>query len=146
MKYYEPNTVCAVDSIKHKGKITRTDQHHYFVSIITESACSACSVKGVCNVSDMKEEVIEIPKDPDTSYSVGDEVNVIMEKSLGPKAVLLGYIIPFLLLFATLVISLGLFKDEGLAGLASVAIVIPYYLLLYLFRERLKKTFTFRIN
>ena len=146
MKYYEPNTECAADSIKHRGKITATGKDHYFVSIITESACSACSVKGVCNVSDMKEEVIEIPKDPDTSYSVGDEVNVIMEKSLGPKAVLLGYIIPFLLLFATLVISLGLFKDEGLAGLASVAIVIPYYLLLYLFRERLKKTFTFRIN
>lgn len=146
MKYYEPNTECAADSIKHKGKVNSIGPHHYFVSIITESACSACSVKGACNVSVMTEEVLEIPKEPDTAYSVGDEVNVIMEKSLGPKAVLLGYIVPFLLLLATLIISLGLFKDEGLAGLASVAIVIPYYLLLYLFRERLKKTFTFRIN
>jgi sigma-E factor negative regulatory protein RseC len=146
MKHYEPNTDCAADSIKHKGKITATGDHHYVVSIITASACSACSVKGACHISEMKEALLEIPKEPTTIYNVGDEVNVIMEKSLGPKAVFLGYIVPFLLLFATLIISLSLFKDEGLAGIASIAIVIPYYLLLYLFRERLKKTFTFRIG
>jgi sigma-E factor negative regulatory protein RseC len=145
MKYYDPVTDCSADSIKHKGKVTGSNEHNYFISIITESACSACSVQGACNVSRMQNETLEIPKGAQTDYHTGDEVNVIMEKSLGPKAVLLGYIFPFLILFATLIISLNLLKDEGIAGLISVMIVIPYYLLLYLFRHKLKKTFVFRI-
>jgi sigma-E factor negative regulatory protein RseC len=146
MQYYEPHTDCTTDTIRHSGKVTGVSSDHYMISITTESACSACSVKGMCNVSNMKEEVLEIQREPDSNYSVGDAVDVVMEKSLGPKAVLLGYVVPFLLLFTTLIISLNLLNNEGLAGLISVLIVVPYYLLLYAFRNRLKKTFVFRIR
>ncbi|MFU8845147.1 MAG: SoxR reducing system RseC family protein, partial [Bacteroidales bacterium] len=98
MKYYEPGTDCTTDSIKHKGKVTGIYEHTYSVSILTESACSACSVQGACNMPGLKNEILEIPKEPRTDFHIGDEVTVVMEKSLGPKAVLLGYILPFLLL------------------------------------------------
>ena len=77
---------------------------------------------------------------------VGDKVEVSMRKSLGTKAVMLGYFLPFLLVVATLIISLSLSVGPGLSGLASLSILVPYYMILYRSRNQLKRTFVFYIR
>jgi len=146
MTTYQADTECAVETIEHQGIVSKIDNHYYFVNIITQSACVSCSVKGACNVSDMKEEVIEIPRKNTPEYKVGDRVVLSMKKSLGTRAVLLGYIFPFLVMLITLIISLNLLHDEGLAGLLALGILVPYYGFLYLFREHFKQTFVFKIG
>jgi len=141
-----PDPGCASDTIHHKGIIKKEDNKFYYVSIIAQSACNACHAKGVCNVSDLNEEIIEITKTESDSYKIGDEVEVAMEKSLGTVAVMLGYIIPFLLVLITLIGMLALSVDQGVAGLISLGILIPYYLILYMNRNHLKKTFVFKIR
>ena len=79
-------------------------------------------------------------------FREGQEVVVAMKKSLGGKAVFLGYLLPFLLLIGVLITVLTLSGDEGIAGLSAIGILIPYYLVLYLLRDRLKKTFSFSIE
>ncbi len=140
------DTDCSVDSIKHSGIIKDIDSKQYYVSIIAQSACAACHAKSVCNVTELQEEIIDIPKEETDSYKIGDRVEILMEKSLGPKAVMLGYVIPFLVLLTTLIISLNIFDSEGVAGLLSLGILIPYYLILFLVKDRLKKTFVFKIR
>lgn len=137
---------CELEAIKHSGVIKEIDDHQYYVSIVAQSACASCSVKGVCNVSEMKDEIVEVPRTKSENFAVGDKVEVLMEKSQGTKAVMLGYIVPFLLVLVTLIVSLNLIGNEGLAGLISVGILIPYYLILYVNRERLKTAFRFRIR
>ena len=76
------NTDCSVDSIKHSGIIKDIDSKQYYVSIIAQSACAACHAKSVCNVTELQEEIIEIPKEETNSYKIGDRVEILMEKSL----------------------------------------------------------------
>jgi len=137
---------CDLEAIKHSGVIKEIDDQQYYVGIVAQSACVACSAKSVCNVSEMKDEIVEVQRNESESFSVGDKVDILMEKSHGTKAVMLGYILPFLIVLLTLIFSLSLIGNEGIAGLLSIGILIPYYLILYFNRERLKTAFRFRIR
>ena len=146
MKDDYQNTECEVDSITHNGIIKDIDDSYYYVSIIAQSACVSCQVKGACNVNDMQEEIIEVPVSGNRMYKVGDSVEILMGKSMGKRAVFLGYILPFIVLFATLIISLNIFDDEGIAGLLAFGILIPYYFVLYLLKDKLRNSFEFRLR
>ena len=65
---------------------------------------------------------------------------------MGHKAVWLAYFIPLLLLLAVILGLMGLGLAEVPAGLAGLAAVALYYLLLYLFRDRLKNEYIFTIK
>lgn len=94
----------------------------------------------------MEEKVIEVKPAGGSVYAEGDHVVVSMRRSLGTRAVLLGYIIPFVVMVATLLLVLLISGNEGLAGLSAIAVLIPYYALLYAFRNRIKNTFSFSIG
>ena len=94
----------------------------------------------------MNEEIVEVSRAKEMTYQVGDKVNVVMQKSLGTRAVMLGYFVPFLLVLFTLIISLNLMENQGLSGLLALGILIPYYLVLYMNKDRLKKAFIFSIQ
>jgi sigma-E factor negative regulatory protein RseC len=98
----------------------------------------------MCGVSEMTEKLIEV-KQNISGFTQGQAVNVILDRSLGNKAVLLGYFIPFLILVITLLIS-SLYLSELWSGLLAIAVLIPYYLLLFFFKDKLSKTFYFRIE
>jgi sigma-E factor negative regulatory protein RseC len=146
MKFVEADPTCNPDAIRHKGIIKRQDNETVFVSIVTQSACDACHAKGICNVTDLTEEIVEVPRVPGRIYKDGDQVEVMMKKALGTRAVMLGYVVPFLLVLATLIISLSVSGNEGFSGVLALVILIPYYILLYAMKRRLKKTFMFNIR
>jgi sigma-E factor negative regulatory protein RseC len=98
----------------------------------------------MCGVSEMTEKLIEV-KQNISGFAQGQAVNVVLDRSLGNKAVLLGYFIPFLILVITLLIS-SLYLSELWSGLLAIAVLIPYYLLLFFFKDKLSKTFYFRIE
>jgi len=136
----------AREHITHPGIVDKISGDSIFVKILAKSACSSCHAKGMCTIAEVEEKVIEVKKDLSRELSEGDEVTVGMHKSLGGKAVFLGYILPFLLLIGVLLLVLFVSGDEGLAGLSAIFILIPYYWLLYILRDRLKRTFSFRIE
>ena len=136
----------AKESITHAGIIDHVTEDSVFVMVLAKSACSSCHAKGMCNIAEMEEKLVEVKKDQNMDFSKGDGVTVSMNKSLGGKAVLLGYIVPFFLLIAVLVGVLFLSGNEGAAGLSAILILIPYYWLLYKYRDKLKQTFSFSIE
>jgi len=146
MKEPYSNDNCEVDVLTHKGTIKNIDTHAYYVSIISQSACSSCHSKGVCSVTEMQEKMIEVPRKPGESFDIGDTVEIIMSKSMGAKAVLIGYIIPFVLLLITLIAAFKVFDSEGISGLISLSVLVLYYMVLYFLRDRFKKTFNFSIR
>ena len=146
MKQIETDANCAVDTIRHAGIVRKADDQKIYVSIVAQSACASCQVKGACNITGLNEEIVEVATPPGSDYKTGDRVNVSMEKSLGARAVVLGYLLPFVLVLATLIISLEITSNQGIAGLVSLGILIPYYLVLYLNKNLMKRTFVFRIS
>jgi sigma-E factor negative regulatory protein RseC len=146
MKSIETEAGCDLDSIRHSGIVRDIDERFVYVSVVSQSACAACHAKGACNVSDMNEEIIEIPRASSTDLKAGDQVSVVLKKSLGTKAVMLGYVVPFLLVLGTMIAMVTTLEDEGLAGLISLGVLVPYYVILYLQRDRLKRTFSFSLQ
>ncbi len=135
----------ARDNITHPGIVEQISGDSIYVKILAMSACSSCHAKGMCSIAEVEEKVIEIKKDPKRDLNEGQEVTVAMQKSLGGKAVFLGYILPFLVLMGVLILVLSLTGNEGIAGLSAILILIPYYWLLYIYRDKLKRTFSFKI-
>ncbi|MGQ8335163.1 SoxR reducing system RseC family protein [Sunxiuqinia sp. A32] len=131
--------------ISHKGIIKELSDKRILVGIINESACASCHAKGACTVADMEEKIIEIHHF-EGDFRVGQFVNVVGKTSQGFKALFYGYLLPFLLLMAVLIISLSITKNEGLSGLLALGSTIPYYFTIYLFREKLKRNFEFEIK
>ncbi len=131
-------------SIEHLGVIKEITPKSIKVSLLNVSACSTCHTKGTCSVSDVDNKIIDVINTGE-QLKKGETVKVAFEKSLGPLALMIGYIGPFVLLMIVLLISWSITKDEVFAGLASLFSVGVYYLFLTLFRKKLKSTFTFRI-
>ena len=69
-----------------------------------------------------------------------------MKKTMGLKAVWLSYVVPLFVLMIIL-LTLSRFKvNELSAGLYSLLGVVFYYLIIYLFRNKLAKEFVFEIR
>lgn len=136
----------AHESITHPGIIEKLTDDKVFVKVLAMSACASCHAKGMCNIAEVEEKIVEVKRDKSMDYKPGDEVSVSMKRALGSLAVMLGYVVPFLLMFGILLLVLLLTGDEGLAGLLAILILIPYYGLLYLYRSKLKAKFSFTID
>jgi positive regulator of sigma E activity len=132
------------ETIEHEGIVQKSDNDSVTVSIISSAACSGCHAEGICSLSGKQEKIIEISGD----YQVqpGDFVIVQMKQSTGHIAVFFGYLMPLILLVAILIILISLSVSELTAGLGALAILIPYYLILYVFRNRISKKFTFTLK
>jgi sigma-E factor negative regulatory protein RseC len=133
----------SVATISHKGVVKEVTDDVIKVEITAQSACVSCKAQAICGV-DTKDKLIEVRNWSD-SYSIGENVMVLLRESLGLVALLYAYLIPFILLVSVLVISLQLNVSEGLSAILGISVLIPYYLILYFNRNRLQKKFSFEI-
>ena len=132
--------------ISHEGIITRIDSDSIQVKILSQSACASCNIKGACNMSEMKEKIVTIPSPKGKDFVIGQEVKISMELSQANRAVIFAYVIPTIILFLMIFI-LNFFKiDEGINALISIGSLIPYYFILFIFRDKIKRKFKYEIH
>lgn len=131
--------------IVHDGFIKRIDGDVLCVSIIAKSGCASCQLKGNCNLSDMEEKEIYAEKNR-SDYFVGQQVRIRMKESAGLKAVFFAYILPFLFMLAVMIVTSAITPDEGIIGIAAIVSLIPYYIVLYLFKNKIKKNFKYAVE
>lgn len=125
-----------VKRVTHEGTVVKVDGNNVFVRIVQTSACASCSLSRHCNSAESKEKMVVAQAGAD-SFRVGESVWVSVSSSLGHKAVSLGFGIPLALLLAVVMAVCGLTGNEPLAALCGVGVLIPYYILLYVFRARI---------
>ena len=133
------------NTIKHLGIVESIQGSHLSVRIVQTSACAACSAKGHCSSADSKDKIIDI-MDTAASWQVGDKVMVVGEMSMGMMAVVLAFVLPFVLLIFSLFLLMAWIENELYAALLSLAVLIPYYFVLWLNKTRLKQQFSFTIK
>ena len=130
--------------IQHDGIVKKVDTNTITVTLLTSCACSGCHAEALCNLSGKEYKSIEIKGN--FNFSTGDRVTVLMKQSMGYRAVIIGYLIPLFLVVSGLSVMISLGIKELIAGLGSLAILIPYFMVLHLFRERINRSFTFSIR
>lgn len=131
--------------ISHIGKIVAIDPDFITVEIVAESACATCHAAGMCGTADATHKAITVPATVG-SWVVGQEVQVLLKRSMGFKAVWLAYAIPLAVLLAVLLGLNATGMSELASGLIAIAAVGVYYLVLLHFRNRLRNEYSFYIK
>ena len=124
------------DKIKHLGIVESINGSYLKVRIVQTSACSACSIKGHCSAAESKEKLIDVYNKSGLACQVGNQVMISGATSLGMKAVMWAFVFPFVAMYFT-----G--GDEAVSSIASLCMLIPYYLILFFCREKFRRTFVF---
>jgi len=131
--------------IEHLGRVDAITRNDIRVTIVSQSACATCHAKGACTAADVEEKVVAITK-PNHNFMVGETVKVVMKQSQGFKALMLGYIYPLILVLVALFTLSAMGLSDEKSGLITLALLVPYYGIVYLFRNKISKKFNFQIE
>lgn len=131
--------------IRHTGFVKRVTNDSLIVNIVSQSACSSCHAQGACSVADFQDKEIEI-SNFSSQYTPGQQVTVVFQQSQGYTAIFWSYVLPFIVVFITLIVAVSVTNNELVGGLLAIAVLIPYYITLYFFRHLLKKVFKFEVE
>ena len=134
------------NKIKHAGVVDGVEGECVRVRILQSSACSACKVAAHCNASETKEKIIDVMDADASHYQKGDQVMVVADTAVGFRASLYGYFLPLILMVVTLVGVLAATHSEGLAAVSALGILMPYYVLLFLMRNKLRNRLSFTLE
>ena len=129
--------------IKHDGIVIAVNgDGTVLVRIVQTSACAACKAKALCASAESKEK--EILAIGDGLLAVGDEAEVIVQQKMGWKAILLAYMLPFIVMITVVAIGNGqLGIREEVIGTAALCAMGVYYIVLGFFKDKIQKEFSF---
>lgn len=139
--YFESVMKC---KIEHQGIVKSVSQNIARISIIQVSACSGCHAANYCSVSEKKEKIINIPVTE--NLNIGDTVWIEGELSMAYKALNIAILYPFLCLIIVLSVSYYISHNELVSGMFSLIVLLLYYGVLYLIKDKLKKQFVFTLK
>lgn len=131
--------------IEHSGFIYQINGKHIKVQILQQSACSDCHAKGACTAADMADKFVDVESE-DPELKVGQAVTVYGQSSLGLLAVLLAFVVPFLLVLLTLFFLNNKIDNEAVSGTIALGTLIPYFIILSFFNKKLKSKLKFHIK
>ena len=135
----------AKGEVSHKGRITDINPDFTTVEIISESACASCHASSLCGMGESTKKEVTV-RTTIGDWAPGDEVEVVLKRTMGLKAVWVAYVVPLLLMMAVLLALTSVGVGELASGLAAIAAVGVYYLGVYILRDRLKNDYTFYIK
>ena len=130
------------EMIRHEGIVERIDGEMAHIRIVQTSACSACKARSMCMSAESQEKEMDAvmlePMQP------GDQVEILVRERLAWKAVLLAYILPFVVMVALIAILDILTPwSEAIVGTISLCGIALYYIGLSVFKHRLQTQFSF---
>ena len=133
------------NKIKHVGIVEAVEGECVKVRISQSSACASCKVSKQCNASEKKDKTIDVYT-ANPGFIVGDKVVVTASFGVGGFAVLVGMVIPMLVVLVMLFLLIAVGLSDLAASLLSLVSLVPYYLLLVIFRNRINRKVTFDIE
>lgn len=130
------------EMIRHEGIVERIDGEMAHIRIVQTSACSACKARSMCMSAESQEKEMDAvmlePMQP------GDQVEILVRERLAWKAVLLAYILPFVVMVVLIAILDILTPwSEAVVGTISLCGIALYYIGLSFFKHRLQTQFSF---
>ena len=141
--------------IKHDGIVIAVNGDGTIrVRIVQTSACATCKAKSMCASAESKEkEIVALFVDEKQDIKLGDEVVVMVQQKMGWKAILLAYMLPFIVMMAVIMLgneAMRLFgnetmgkKGEAIIGTVALCAMGTYYIILGFFKDKIQKEFSF---
>ena len=136
------------EKIEHQGVIASVEGSHVRVNILQVAACGECKARSLCASSESKEKIIDVYEEGAMmKYSVGEQVKVCGALSMGKLAVRLAFGMPVLLIVVWMLVAMVWLKLGELMSVGVLALIlVAYFYILYLYRDRRAKRFAFWIE
>ena len=131
--------------VEHEGIVASVLGSKMIVRIVASSACSGCAAGDYCVPSGNKDRDLQV-EGFSGDFLSGERVKVIMRQSLGIRALCIGYVIPFVVVLATLLFVYQITGNELASGLSALLVLVPYYLIIKLLNRKIAKTFRFTVQ
>ncbi len=121
--------------IEQPGLVTALTAGRIKVALQGNGGCSTCH-DALCMLGKSQARWVETPSGSN-SLNIGDTVMVRINRASGYAGVLWLYLVPFVLMVLTLIGILKLGQPESLAGVMAIFVLVPYFLVLYIFRKKM---------
>lgn len=137
------------ETIDHTGVIESIRGDIVRVCIEQRSACSGCKVASQCNASEHRVRTIDVrcPRGGAAAWRVGQHVRVTLPATTALHALLLSFGLALAVMMAVMIAVWSLSGgNETLAAVCALGSLAPYYLLVYLFRDRIGRKVNFGLQ
>lgn len=135
-----------METITKEGVVTAVDEQNVTVRIQSCSACGSCAAKGLCGMSEAQDKNISVSTPKAQEFATGEEVILTINALRGLQAVFFSYGLPLILLLSTVITAHICGADDFYSGICGIFILIPYYLAIFLMKNKIKKEFQFEIS
>ena len=133
--------------IEHEGTVVSVAAGRVFVDAEVGGACGSCAARQKCAMGGTAQHrTIEVETSDAASYRVGERVMVAMRSGMGLTAAAFGYVLPLVLLVATVAACACAGMPDSVSALAALASTGIYYAVLRAFRGRLSGKISFTIS
>ncbi len=133
------------DTVEHEGIVKENTGSIVKVIIHRSSACANCEGKKGCYLSENSNKIIDVTA-LDSDYRSGEKVKVVLERKLAINALFYAYILPFIVVIITLFLISAMTGDERLAGIISISVLVPYFLILKAFKSKFERKYSFKLE
>lgn len=135
-----------IEPLCRKGHIVSVSPTNVVVHLSRSTACESCAASGKCGGASANKTTVDVPISPNKQYKVGQEVAIVVKQFPALWAVWWSYGCPLVLLLFTLVGVASFTGRELLAASSALLVLVPYYLLLWLFRKRMAHKVKYEIT
>jgi len=136
----EENTICK------EGIVRKIEGNEITVEITRSSACSECHAKAICLPSEQKQEFITAKNLYGEQFELGEIVTLVLRSSTATKAVIIGYLFPFIVLMTSLLVCYAICKNELISVIVSLVCTALYYVGLKFRNKKLEEKFAFFVH
>ncbi|MEN8137258.1 MAG: SoxR reducing system RseC family protein [Bacteroidota bacterium] len=131
--------------IDHEGVIKSIDGEIATVEILQKTSCASCELTGACSSSESSIKEVQVPI-KNRNYKKGDKVNIVFTRSEGFIALFIGYLLPFILMVAAMVVSSFFTESDLIKGLVALGVLPIYYAGLFFLKNNIRALFEFRFD
>lgn len=129
--------------ISHPATIKTVADGKITLEIAAQQSCGSCAAKKVCGSGETKTLVLE---DDGMGRQSGDQVTLVITRSMGVFAIAIAYLIPIFLIISALLIFQYFALPEITSAWITLAILVAYFVVLRLMRQKIQNQLTITIE
>lgn len=127
-----------MNNISKEGEIIALTDKIVKVRYLCASACRNCPAQNLCPSHENQNKEIEIMRDKDKIYHIGDKVKINLQERSGWLAIIVAYIIPLAIVLGFISYATAEKWSELTTATIGLLIVPVYYILLNRMSKRLQ--------
>lgn len=116
------------------------------LEICAMEACGSCAAKGICSQDSGSSSKRVTLHNDGIPRNVGDKVTLVMSASMGLKGAFYAYFLPVVLVLLGIIAMQRSGLNDFVSGFSALGILALYFLLLWIFRDKIEKNILLTIE